>query len=341
MYLRPRFYIIAMALFILSIIAAIYLTEVFITTFLFSIFLVYILDPIYIALLRITGNKQISSIVTISSASAIILLLTLFAASSLLTEVSDIVSSGNVAYLRESSLSSAIAIFMEKYLPASLVSLLDVIPTTIASSIITTSRDIISGFIPNIPVYLAQLVLLVIFTYYLFTDGRNLISVFFETIRQKTIAYYFLKELNLIYNIFFRIHFLIAVLSAIIAMAGFFLMGIPYPITWGIVLGFFALLPELGPAALFVPMAIYYLIIHDYTRALELFLFGEIFLVALPEYIIRPRLVMIGASVHPLFTILAFTAPIFVIGPSGVIIGPAIYGIVLAGYRTMAHLRRL
>ena len=183
--------------------------------------------------------------------------------------------------------------------------------------------------------------LLVIFTYYLFTEGRGLVNRIFEIIPQKTIIHDFLRELNLIYNIFFRVHFLIAAVSAIIAIIGFFLIGIPFPITWGIILGFFALLPELGPAALFVPMAIYYLIIHDYTRAFELFVFGEVFLVAFPEYMLRPRLVMIGASVHPLLTILAITAPIFLIGPSGVIVGPAVYGLVLAGYRTIVHLQKL
>jgi len=231
--------------------------------------------------------------------------------------------------------------FIERFLPVPLVSILGITPSLIASSVTGILRENISGFVPNIPVYLAQLVLLVIFTYYLFTDGRDLVSKIFEPMPQKTIIYYFLKELNLIYNIFFRIHFLIAVVSAIIAMTGFLLIGIPYPIVWGIILGFFALLPELGPAALFVPMAIYYIITNDYAKAIELFIFGEVFLVAFPEYLLRPRLVMIEASVHPLLTILAFTAPIFIIGPSGVIVGPAVYGLALAGYRTLAHLRKL
>lgn len=340
MNLRARFYTIAIALFIISLIAAVYLTKVFLTTFLFSIFMTYLLYPIYAYLLRLTGNKQISSLITIFSASALILYLVLFVVSRLLAEVSGQISSGGATYIRESSLSQAIEMFMERVLPAPWVSLLGVAPSSIASSVTEILKENISGFVPNIPVYLAQLVLLVIFTYYLFTEGRGLVNRIFEIIPQKTIVHNFLEELNIIYNIFFRVHFLIAVVSAIIAIIGFFLIGIPFPITWGIVLGFFALLPELGPATLFVPMAIYYLIIHDYTRAFELLFFGEIFLVAFPEYLLRPRLVMIGASVHPLLTILAFTAPIFIIGPSGVIVGPAVYGLVLAGYRTIVHLRK-
>lgn len=339
--LRYRFYTIATLLFILSVVAALYLTKVFLTTFLFSIFMAYLLYPIYAYLLRLTGNKMISSLMTIFSASALILYLLFFVASRLLSEVSGLVSSGGTYYIKGSSLSQAIELLLERFLPPSLVSLLGVAPSSIASTLMTVLQENISGFIPNIPVYIAQLVLLVIFTYYLFTDGRGLVSKSFEIVPQKTIIYYFLKELNLIYNIFFRIHFLIAVVSAIISMVGFFFIGVPYPITWGIVLGFFALLPELGPAALFVPMAIFYIIVHDYTKAIEILIFGEVFLVAFPEYLLRPRLVMIGASVHPLLTILAFTAPIFIIGPSGIIAGPAVYGLVLAGYRTIAHLRKL
>ncbi|MFB3765978.1 MAG: AI-2E family transporter [Methanotrichaceae archaeon] len=341
MNLRARFYTIATALFIISLISAVYLTKVFLTTFLFSVFMTYLLYPIYAYLLRHTGNKQVASMITIFSASSIILYLVFFVINRLLSEVSGLLSSGGASYIQGSNLSKSIEILMERVLPAPLFSILGIAPESIASSITGVVKENLSGFVPNIPVYLAQLILLVLFTYYLFTDGRGLVSKIFDIIPQKTIVYYFLKELNLIYNIFFRIHFLIAVVSAIIAMIGFFFIGVPYPITWGIILGFFALLPELGPAALFVPMAIYYIIIYDYAKAIEIFIFGEIFLVAFPEYILRPRLVMIGASVHPLLTILAFTAPIFIIGASGVIVGPAVYGLVLAGYRTMAHLEKL
>ena len=118
MELRARFYTIAIALFIISLIAAVYLTKVFLTTFLFSIFMTYLLYPIYAYLLRLTGNKQISSLITIFSASALILYLVLFVVSRLLAEVSGGISSGGATYIRESNLSQAIEMFMERFLPA-------------------------------------------------------------------------------------------------------------------------------------------------------------------------------------------------------------------------------
>jgi predicted PurR-regulated permease PerM len=37
---------------------------------------------------------------------------------------------------------------------------------------------------------------------------------------------------------------------------------------------------------------------------------------------------------------MAFTAPVFVIGLMGVIVGPTVYGFILAAYRTMLYFRK-
>ncbi len=58
-------------------------------------------------------------------------------------------------------------------------------------------------------------------------------------------------------------------------------------------------------------MTLYYLLSDNLNEAVIIFAFGEIFLVILPEYIIRPRIVLIGASIHPVITILAFKGPNF------------------------------
>lgn len=339
---KSSFNAIALALFILSVLVAMYLTRVFITTLLLSVFMVYLLYPVYTYLIRLTKSKPLSAAITITMASSVILYLAFFVATRLMAEISGLFSrSSATPYLRESNLSGAITVFLGRFLPASVVALLDGLPNDVSNAIIMSFRANASAFVHSMPVYIAQLILLVFFTYYFFTDGRKSINRLANLMPNRTLAYHFLMELNAIYNIFFRVHFFIAMVSALLAMLGFLMMGITYPIMWGIILGFFALLPELGPASLFIPMSLYYLIIHDVAKALEIFVFGEVFLIFIPEYILRPRLVMIGASVHPIITILAFTAPIFVIGPSGVIIGPAIYGVALAGYRTLLYFRGL
>lgn len=337
---RTSFYIVAAAIFIISVILSAYITQTFLTTILLGIFIVYVLDPIYIYLLGLIKSKSISAAITVTAASASILYLIFVAARSLISEVSSLISLSTVPnYLAEPNLNLAIISFIARYFPNTAASLINDISLGVSSYLVNLLRTDISAFISNTPVYIAQLVLLVFFTYYFFIDGKNIIKKFIELMPEEEVVAHFFNELNLIYNIFFRIHFLVAVIDAVVGGVGFYLLGVPYPVTWSIILGFFNLIPAFGPATVFVPMSLYYLIVHDYARALGIFIFGEIFLVFIPEYIIRPRLVLAGASVHPLLTILAFTAPIFIVGPSGVLIGPAIYGISLAGYRTLLFVK--
>jgi predicted PurR-regulated permease PerM len=55
----------------------------------------------------------------------------------------------------------------------------------------------------------------------------------------------------------------------------------------------------------------------------------------IPEKVIRPHLAMMSSRIHPILTLLAYTAPIFVSGIFGVIVGPTLYGLLLAVYRSI------
>ena len=116
------------------------------------------------------------------------------------------------------------------------------------------------------------------------------------------------------------------------------LLGISYPFLWGMTIAIFAFIPLIGTSVVYVPLAIYYLVTQEYLMSGIVFVFGLIFLNVVPENILRPRLAMRGASIHPAITLLAFAAPLFVVGAKGIIVGPAIYGFILAAYRTKLYL---
>jgi predicted PurR-regulated permease PerM len=68
-------------------------------------------------------------------------------------------------------------------------------------------------------------------------------------------------------------------------------------------------------------------------------IFGTVVLMVIPENVIRPHLAMKSSRIHPIVTLLAYTAPIFVVGIIGVIIGPTLYGFLLAAYRAAINNR--
>lgn len=95
-----------------------------------------------------------------------------------------------------------------------------------------------------------------------------------------------------------------------------------------------ALLPVVGAGTVYGLLALYYVLIEDYFTAGALFFLGIILLSLAPDFVIRPKLARSRAAIHPAVTLVAFAAPVFVLGPIGIIIGPLTYGFLLAAFRT-------
>lgn len=53
----------------------------------------------------------------------------------------------------------------------------------------------------------------------------------------------------------------------------------------------------------------------------------------------RPKLAQEKGEIHPVITLLAFISPILAMGLTGLIIGPAVYGFLLALFRTKLRLK--
>ncbi|MBN1133729.1 MAG: AI-2E family transporter [Methanosarcinaceae archaeon] len=336
-----RFKKIAEATIIFVIIAVIYITKEFVSIILLSIFFAYMLNPAYSYLLRITKNKQLSAFLSILMVFVALGLFVIVIIDPLLTEVSKISESSDEVYLEMTVFFDSIVDRIHIYLPAGASNYTEQISSLIsapASWLIPKAAGVVSEFASNIPIYLVGIAVATMLTYYLLMDGRSGIDAALGLLPEKKIIWYFLNELNLIYHSLFNVYFITCILTGIIAVAGFFSLGVPYPIAWGMVTAIFALLPIMGPGTVYYPMALYYFLLSDYTTALILIIFGTVFLDVIPSNLIRPRLAMKGASIHPVITLLSFTAPLFVIGPIGIIVGPSLYGFLLAAYRTQVNI---
>jgi predicted PurR-regulated permease PerM len=88
-------------------------------------------------------------------------------------------------------------------------------------------------------------------------------------------------------------------------------------------------------------MCIYYSLIKDYQTSVILLVFGVIGITLIPTNIIAPQLALKTAKIHPILTLLSFIAPIFALGIVGVIVGPMLYGFLLAVYRTEVYYNRI
>ena len=340
---RRKFKWIASATIICVALAIIYITKAFITTILWSLLVAYLLHPLYAYLLRITKNKQVSALLTLSLVFVIFLICALVVLDALTTEVGLLESHYTLQDTANNFL-ICVSGFAERYVPdASQYAeeasrqfedfAKDAVP-----KLLSLASGVLTGIASKTVIYLAQFFVAVLLVYYLLIDGKNTIDKATYLLPERELVLKFLDELKPIYQSLFNVYLITCVLTGVIAAIGFFLLGISYPILWGIVVAVFALLPLVGANLVYALMAIYYLAIQDYTMGLAILVFGIIFLTVIPENIIRPRLAMQGASIHPAITLLSFAAPLFVLGAVGIVIGPALYGFLLAVYRTNIRL---
>jgi predicted PurR-regulated permease PerM len=72
------------------------------------------------------------------------------------------------------------------------------------------------------------------------------------------------------------------------------------------------LTPFPGPPLVYVAMAVCYFLIKDFQMGIIILVFGAIFITLIPSNIIAPQLALKTSRIHPILTLLAFIAPIFV-----------------------------
>ncbi len=341
-----KFKWIARSIIVVVVLAVIYITKAFLTTIIWSLFVAYLLYPLYSYLLRTTKNKQISALLTLSLVFAIFLFCTIVVLNALTTEVLSLWESQYTLQGAMNHFLVSISGFAEGYIPdasqyAEGVSrafgdfVKQIIPR-----LLSLTAGMLTGIASRAMMYLAEFFVSVLLVYYLLIDGENTLDKATNLLPERDLILKFLDELKPIYHSLFSVYLITCLLIGIIAAIGFFLLGVPYPLLWGIIITVVALLPLVGAGTVYAPMALYYLAVQNYTLGAAILVFGIIFLTVIPENIIRPRLAMKGASIHPAITLLAFAAPLFVIGAVGIVIGPALYGFLLAVYRTKIRLMK-
>ena len=341
---KTTFIIISAIVALTAILIVSHLTWVFVDVIILSLFFAYILYPLDKTLRKITKikNRNISAFLTL--AIVVLLFVTVFIniLRVLFTELSGL----DLATIEESInalmepcydlIESLIPYFNQEDLGEDLSNLIISVVWFVVD-IVTTS---LMNFASNIGIITMKCAIMVFLSFYLLADSDKILKSYTELIpanRVETVNK-FLFNLDNIYHSLFHVFLFVCLLGGFIGAIGFFLIGVPYPVMWGSIIAIFSLLPIVGPATVYVPIALYYLVTGEWQIAVIIVIYGQVFMDIIPGNVIRPKLMMTSGQIHPIITLLAFSTALFVIGPMGIIIGPAAYGFLLAFYRTFVEI---
>lgn len=316
---------------------ALYITSSFFYVLILSALFAYMIYPVYTFFLRFVKNRQISALIPIALIFLIIITFAISIVKALLNEVSKLLNIPNTLNgFASIDLRQTIG-FFEPLLsipPGELTQKIGSFFNTLVTDYAPEIHDIVLQISSNLTVLLVELIVIVILTYYLLVESSMIISELPNLFPEKELAITFLTQLNYIYHNLFNVYFMACFLAGVFGGIIYWFLGIPYPAIWGILTFLMALLPVVGSGTIYGTLALYYLILGNYFTAITLLVLGIIFLSIIPDFVIRPKLAKSKAAIHPALTLVAFAAPLFVIGPIGVVIGPLTYGFLLAAYRT-------
>jgi predicted PurR-regulated permease PerM len=131
-------------------------------------------------------------------------------------------------------------------------------------------------------------------------------------------------------TIFATIYGTLAVSSVQGVLGGlmFWILGLPAPLLWGVVMALLGIVPVLGAFIVWIPAALFLLLEGRWIAALILTAWG-IFVVGTIDNLLRPVLVGNRLKLHTVLAFLSVVGGLLLFGSSGLILGPVVLTITI------------
>ena len=129
----------------------------------------------------------------------------------------------------------------------------------------------------------------------------------------------------------------IALLQGILGGLAFWILGIPSPVLWAVLMAFVCMIPVAGSFLVWLPLSIYLMVRGYWTRAVILIVWGALVISTIDNFL-RPKLVGSQTRLHELLIFFSVLGGISVFGLLGIVLGPVVLAITLGLLQTF-HLK--
>lgn len=173
--------------------------------------------------------------------------------------------------------------------------------------------------------------LLVVFTlFYFFRDGERIRQAGYEMLPLERVQTHdiVLRTREVIGATVYGV-LVIAAIQGTLGTFIFWVLGLPSPLLWGVVMFFLSMIPMAGAFLVWVPAALYLALTGGYVKAVVLIVWG-ILVIGTIDNFLSPRLVGQRARLHELLIFFAVLGGLDVFGVLGLILGPVLVAITLA-----------
>jgi len=304
------------AIFVLLLIGSFLIIRPFIGAILTSLVLGYIFYPIYRKLNSWLKRPNLSALIMVFLLLIIIFVPMLLFFNMLLTEVIGWYSSFQIT-----DMSSFFAETLN-------MELTPVMEEKIASVLEQGTEYLFleaSNFVLSLPAKIISVVIMLFVLFFVFREGRTIVDTFKKSlpIEDSHKHRVFTKVESTINSLVYG-EIVISIVEGLVAILGFWLLGIPSPVLWGSVVAVVALLPAIGPLVVWLPMAAIKFLQGDTVMGIAITLFGLIILTIFLDMIVKPKVLGYKGHIHPIVILLGVLGGLGLFGLTGLILGPVI-----------------
>lgn len=192
-----------------------------------------------------------------------------------------------------------------------------------------------SGAVKNVAQFILILAMAIFVLYFIYRDGERVVlaGVSRFAADRKTARHY-LSEIRSTTTAVVVGTVLTCLMQGAIAGIGYFFAGLPAPILCGVLTAFAALVPVVGTAIVWVPLAGYLALTGAYLKAGLLAAWCIVF-VGISDNVIRPLMVGSAKDIPTLAIVFGAVGGVAAFGLLGLIVGPIFFAVLVTIWRDM------
>lgn len=181
--------------------------------------------------------------------------------------------------------------------------------------------------------FVASVFITLYLAFFLIRDGRALTRSAWETLPLETAhKKALLKEFTTVVRATVKGSLLVAAIQGALGALAFWALGVSGAMLWGVLMMFLSLLPAIGAALVWAPVALYFLLAGALWKGLLLTVFG-VLVIGLVDNLLRPILIGKDTRMPDYVVMVSTLGGMAVFGMNGFVLGPVIAAMFIAVWR--------
>lgn len=123
----------------------------------------------------------------------------------------------------------------------------------------------------------------------------------------------------------------VGLVQGLLGTITFWIVGFPSAVLLGVLMAIFSLLPAVGPALVWAPIAVFLLLTGSIWQGVVVIVSGAL-IIGMADNLLRPRLVGRETGIPDWLVLVTTLGGIAAFGLSGIVVGPVVGGLFLAGW---------